>query len=267
MASSRLQSILIAGVWAGVLLAIATLLFQLGAQDQRYQLADLKEDPLYLRGPGFRIAGGIIISLILVIVAIGLASRRISTRWIWLLLIAGWGGYAAGSASAIARGGPVDHPGAMRLEFGSPLGTSVDLAATCRTAPGAPGTVVLVSADGVAFRVQFRDAVTGMARQYPAPDGVSIEVYGDPSAGHLPVIPKLPSTFLDGYFYVAKTSTLSDREGTVRAVASRHTRPDGSQLVPNDPWPSSYALTVTWTCDLVTTKAPQATMPTPTQGL
>ena len=102
---SRLRSFIVSGelfAWTAlslVLVGIAVFTYGHGVADWRYQLADLKEDPLYLRGPGVSVIGGIVISAIIGAGALAIrAGRRrdgpsaeptggrVRWHWWWLLI-------------------------------------------------------------------------------------------------------------------------------------------------------------------------------------
>lgn len=277
-----------------VLAAIAIWAYQRGIGDIHYQLADLKEDPLYLRGPGFTVAAGIVVSILIgVLVLVGraigpgasptgaAATGAIRWHW-WWLLAAGWGGYLAGGAVAFAAGGPVLRPGEMRLELGAPLATTVEVPATCRTVPGQPTVVASIAGDGNGLPyLRIGDEVTGAPVAWPAPGSAVIErLQGSPGEKDvaIPGLPGRPSMYSLGlgttagiqsglyviqqplsffrvYLYRPIGADMSAGGGTARFEASRTYMPMVvDAMIPNDPWPESFALTVTWTCDLATTK-------------
>ncbi len=330
MASARVRSIAVLGGVAILLAWIAVNTFQKGAWDVAYQLADLKEDPLYLRGPGWTVTGGIIVSVVYAVIALvaravwrrsrarptststaaaaavpapvapvahagpraARAVARIAAvrpRW-WWVLVAGWGSYLLGGAVSYVAGAPVDHPGTMTLTFGAPLappGTDVTVPATCRSIPGHPGTIAVVSADGTGFRVILRDRQTGLPWKWSGPTGVRVDLYGERD-GRTLVIPGLPdrpplasfllwsdlgsdailidrpTPILDAYGYDSTSATFTDTGGSVRATAGRgrNLLETINDLIPDDPWPDTYALGIDWTCDLGATR-PVTAEPTP----
>lgn len=276
------------GIWA----------YQVGAGDFRYQLADLKEDPLYLRGPGWRIASWIVFSLLVWggVSLAGLFRRRLRPkvaptpgrmrwRW-WWLLVAAWAGYAAGGAVAVAEGGPVLRPGTLRLEIGAPLAASLETSATCKTVPGKPAVVAsIVAQDDRLPSLQVLDGVTGARRG----DGLAfIDVawtgWKQPIA--IPGIPDRPPIyqivqngrlaigatlieaetipFLRAYGYQPVDNQVSGGSGTAHFLALRGRVSRYRDLIVNDPWPDSYELTVRWTCDLGATAPVIAPTPLPT---
>lgn len=270
------------------------------ATDWAYQLAGLADPFLGRPAPGWTVALLAVASAVLVMVWLGARSlvrspsagsverpaprRRSIVRWWWILLAA-WGGYALGAAATVAAGGPVDHPGSMRLTFGSPVDGTADVAVTCRSAPGKPTVITQVIPDvGTVPRIDLRNPSTGERRQWPAGTGVSLQANG-PSTQPL-TIPGVPDRapmysigmgvdgplygptipFLAAYFY--NVTNVDDRgaSGTLEAVAQRaHIGMNiVNDLVPDDPWPESYGLGMTWTCDLATTmpwSAPPAAPP------
>lgn len=289
-----------------VLTPIALWTFQRGMGDIQYQLADLKEDPLYLRGPGFTVAAGVVVTILVCVLAVvrSAVARRatpaqpptadaIPWHW-WWLLIAGWGGYLLGGAVAFAAGGPVLRPGTMQLELGAPLGRTIEIPATCTTVPGKPTVITSVAGDGNGLPyLRIADAVTGEPVAWPTPGGASIEgVQGSPGRPDV-AIPGLPDrppmyslslgaptpmqsglyvlehpvSFFRAYYYRPIGTDLSAGGGTARFEASRTYMPMVvDALIPNDPWPASFPLTVSWRCDLAATKPPPLPSPTPTQG-
>ena len=296
MTSSRLQSILAWATLFLVLVGIAVFTYGHGVADWRYQLADLKEDPLYLRGPGFTVIGGIVISAVVGVLALITKAvvRRIRPsptrtggglrwRW-WWLLTAGWGGYFAGIAVATAGGGPILRPGTMRLELGAPLGTVFDVPATCETVPGKPAVVASIVADDDRLpSLQVLDRVTGAPRR----DGLAFidvawtgweqpiaipglpdrpPIYGihlsDPATGDLRIEAEaIP--FLRAYGYQPVDNQVSGGSGTAHFLAGRGRVSLYRDLIVDDPWPDSYELTVRWTCDLGATAPSVAPTPHP----
>jgi hypothetical protein len=203
-----------------VLLAIAAWAFGRGAEDWHYKLADLKEDPLYLRGmPELTVVVGIVISILVGAVAlIARAVRRRpgpspertggGVRWHWwFLLIAGWGGYLVGSAVVIAGGAPANYSGRIHLEFGAPISSVADVPATCRSVVGEPDRVarVVPDVDG-SFQIDLRSVATGKAAGLMATlpvfvslpsDGVPENDFQPPNVPERP-LPYIQMTFEDG---------------------------------------------------------------------
>jgi hypothetical protein len=302
---SRLRSLIVSGelfAWATgflVLVGIAVFTYGHGVADWRYQLADLKEDPLYLRGPGPSVIVGIVISAVVSVMAPSITAdaRRIwpsptrtggGLRWHWWwLLIAGWGGYIAGIGVVTAGGGPILRPGTMRLELGAPLGTVFDVPATCETVPGKPAVVASIVADddrlpplevldrvtgaprwdGLAY---FDLAWTGRRQPVPIPDIpdrppiYQLDLVANPKTGDLRIEAEaIP--FLRAYSYQSVDNQVSGGSGTARFLAGRWRDSRYRDLIVDDPWPESYGLTVRWTCDLGAV-APAAAQ-TPRQSL
>jgi len=203
-----------------VLLAVAAWAFGRGSEDWHYKLADLKEDPLYLRGmPELAVVFGIVLSILVGAVALiaGAVRRRSgpspersggSVRWHWwFLLIAGWGGYIVGSAVVIAGGAPVNYSGSMHLEFGAPISSVADVPVTCRSVVGEPDRVARVTpdVDGV-FQLDLRSVATGKAAGLMATlpvfvslpnDGVPGNDFWPPNVPERP-LPYIQMTFEDG---------------------------------------------------------------------
>ncbi len=282
-------------VVVAVLGVVAIWAYQVGVGDFRYQLADLKEDPLYLRGPGPRVASGIVFSLLIwggVAVAGRLRRRarpqvpptRGEPRWRWWwLLAAAWAGYAVGGAIAVA----VLRPGTLHLEIGAPLAASLETPATCKTVPGKPALVASIVADDDRLPwLQVLDGVTGQSRgdglaviylawtgwkQSIAIPGIpdrppiyQIIAAGDPASGDLRVETQAVP-FLAAYGYQPVDNEVSGGSGTAHFLALRGRVSRYRDLIANDPWPDSYELTVRWTCDLGATVPVVAPTPLPTR--
>jgi hypothetical protein len=207
-------------VAALALVAVAVWAFGRGSEDWHYKLADLKEDPLYLRGmPELTIAVGVVLSILVGVVV--LVARAVSrqrgpspepaegiVRWHWwFLLIAGWGGYLVGSTVVIAGGAPVNYRGNMHLEFGAPISSVADVPATCRSVVGEPGLVARVTpdVDGL-FQLDLRSVATGKAaglmNALPVfvslpNDGVPGNDFQPPNVPERP-LPYIQITFEDG---------------------------------------------------------------------
>ncbi len=281
-----------------VLGVVAIWAYQVGAGDFRYQLADLKEDPLYFRGPGPRIASWIVFSLLIwgAVVVAGRFRRRprpeatptrgeLRWRW-WWLLAAAWAGYAAGGAIAVAEGGPVLRPGTLRLEIGAPLAASLETSATCKTVPGKPAVVASIVADEDGLpSLQVLDGVTGRPRgdglafidlawtgwkQSIAIPGIPDRppIYelipaGNPASGDL-LVEAEAVPFLRAYGYQPVDNEVSGGSGTAHFQALRGRVSRYRDLIADDPWPDSYELTVRWTCDLRATVPVVAPTPPPT---
>jgi len=64
-----------------------------------------------------------------------------------------------------------------------------------------------------------------------------------------------PVTFFRAYSTASTDADVSERSGTAHIEATRNPGiMNVDEMIPNDPWPESYVLTVSWTCDLRATK-------------
>jgi hypothetical protein len=210
-------------------------------------------------------------------------------RW-WWILAAAWGAYAVGGVATVLAGGPVDHPATMRFTIGAPVSTTFNVPATCRSAPGKPLVVAEVIPDAAGLPILgVRNAATGDpdTRTDAAghPIGVTLELTSDRGEGGAFVVPGLPArvpmyrldmgidgplagpetTFMRAYFYLAQEVDDRGSAGTLRAAATR-TRLQFqvvNDLIPDDPWPQTYDLGISWTCDLDGTKTTPGTVSAP----
>jgi hypothetical protein len=274
---SRRRFILTWGAVSLVLLGLAAWAYGVGAEDQRWQLAGLADPFLGHPAPALSVIAGIVISAMLgALVLISRRNRPSPTRaggrrwhW-WWLLIAGWGGYIAGSAVMIAGSAPVVYGGTMHLEFGAPLRSVADVPATCRSVVGKPEMVaqVIPAVDAlVAFdlrdglgsawgRVALTDDhVPGNDFEPPSvparPAPYSIYTAPDGSTMTRPAI-----SFVRAYDYGVERLTESGLSGVAVLTAARLHFADSPYVrwmnltVPIDPWPETYRLTVSWTCNV-----------------
>ncbi len=200
-----------------VLLVVAAWAFGRGTEDWHYKLADLKEDPLYLRGmPELTVVVGIVLSMLVGAIALvaGAVRRRRErapersgtvVRWHWwYLLVAGWGGYLVGSAVVIAGGAPVNYSGSMHLEFGASISSVADVPATCRSVVGEPDRVarIVPAVDGL-FQIDLRSVATGKAAGLTAtlPVFVSLPTDGVPGNDFQPPdVPERPAPYIQMTF-------------------------------------------------------------------
>jgi hypothetical protein len=210
-------------------------------------------------------------------------------RW-WWILAAAWGAYAVGGVATVLAGGPVDHPATMRFTIGAPVSTTFDVPATCRSAPGKPLVVAEVIPSGAGLPiVGLRNAATGerdtRTDAVGHPIGVALRLTSDRGEGATFVVPGLPArvpmyglgmgidgplagpetSFMQAYFYLAEEVDDRGSAGTLRAAATR-TRLQFQvvdDLIPGDPWPETYDLGISWTCDLEETKTTAGAVPTP----
>lgn len=262
--------------------------------DWNYELAGLADPFLGRPAPGWTllwVGAAIVLYMIGVGVALWLMERpsqgrALVARWWWLVPAAALGGYFLGALVTVAAGGPVDHPGTMRLQLGPPFNTSVEVPATCTTAPGRPDALVLVRGEGDGLpAIRVANEATGVPLDLPG--RVSTET-ARPASGPAPevVIPGMPErppmyevaqgvdglesrapiTFLHAYGYYPVNATVDAWTGSARLDARRNYAPAFivDQLVPDDPWPASYALTVSWACDPAIVKAAPVPTPWPT---
>jgi hypothetical protein len=284
MRSNRLRFILVSGALSLVLLGVAVVWYRAGAEDWRYQLAGLADPFLGRPAPAWSVFVGIVLSalvgaLILIARAVVRRTRPAPTRtggglrwhW-WWLLIAGWGGYVVGSAVVLAGGGPVDYRGGMHVEFSAPLGSVVDVPATCRSVVGKPGLVaqVVPAVDGF-VALDLRHVATGTAwvrasltnDRVPGNDFEPSNVPDRPAPyllyefedGSTEAQP--PISFLRAYDYGVARLTESGLSGVADLTGGRFRDPYGRAMIrwenltiPNDPWPETYRLTVSWTCNV-----------------
>lgn len=266
-------------------MAVAVLAFRHGTEDWGYQLAGLADPFLGRPAPGTTIALGIVISILWLVVRAVIRRRRPARdpgdrtvrRDIGWLLVAAWAGFAVGGAVAIARGGPIDHPGNMHVQFGAPLDSRADVPATCRSVVGEPDLVAeVVPTIERFFDLRLRDVATGeiwgltpsvLATQAndrkpendfepanvpdrPAPY-IEMTVFGGAKEAQPPI------WFLQAYDFQVARSAASSSSGVVAMEGVRFKDPSGSAdvrwvnlVLPDDPWPETFDFTIDWTCDL-----------------
>jgi len=288
MMLSRLRSILVACAQSLVLVGIAAWAYDRGAEDWRRQLSGVMEDPLFLRGvPGLTMIVLIVFSALVGVLSLisGAVVRRIRpspTRtgdglgwhW-WWLLVAAWGGYVVGGAVVIVGGGPVDHRGSMHVKFGAPLGSVADVPATCRSVVGEPFRLaqVIPAVDGL-VELALRNVATGRVcagiptlpvRAFVTDDRVPGNDFQSPNVPVRPLpyasgrdlngpIPQPPISFVRAYDYVQATRlTESGLSGAAQLTGVRFKdliRTWTNLTIPDDPWPDTYELTISWTCEM-----------------
>lgn len=293
----RLSARLVLGwvIVVGTGLPFALLAFRQGQTDWQYQLAGLADPFLGRPAPGWSIALGAIATVVVLLVGfIGRWMIRRSepdllttgpsspfhARW-WFALIVIWIGYGLGIASVAAGGGTTPMRGPLIFTFGRPIATSVQVAATCRTAVGKPDVIVEVTPTTQGLpRLVLRNPATGERNRYPEPTGAWAELVGGPAASAaypLPNVPERPLPFLratgmDGTVrddppisflgsFLYQVSALDERglsgSATLRGV--RITDGYGGGTGPgtlrwmnltlaNDPWPERLDINVEWTC-------------------
>jgi hypothetical protein len=219
----------------------------------------------------------------LVIWAVVLWMRR-SPSWIgstvrwhwWWVLLAWWIGYFAGGAVTIATEAPVNYPASVHVEFRTPLLSVADAQATCRSVVGQPGLVAQVAQVGGFLQIDLRDEMghdRGDGRAWAAVDHNGWHSH-DPASeikpANLPERPapyKLravgypatmkadpPLSFMQVYDYQVTKVTESGLSGVAELTGVRWWDPGWNPrwwvnlTIPNDPWPPTYELTVSWTC-------------------
>jgi len=314
---------LVVGLAATIVLSVLAIwAYRQAITDWRYDLAGLGDPFLGRPAPGFTIVVAAFVALVYSVIALTLraiarrvvrrrAARRAiasepaatplgtgmvirRSRW-WWPIGAAIGGYLAGGVLTIAAGGPVEHPGTMRLVFPAPIAGTIDVAVRCRSASGQPGVIaeVIPEAAGLPM-VSLRNPATGVADGRVAPRGWVHLPYLRPSEDDyvLPNVPErppvyllnrapsvssggrqvqdaaiiaVPIMFMGAYTYRTQDIEESTAAGRITASAVRTVDPYGlvlNELVPNDPWPDRYGLGVEWTCDLDRSLEP---VPAPTR--
>ncbi|MEW5990809.1 MAG: hypothetical protein AB1736_05610 [Chloroflexota bacterium] len=278
-----------------VALPLAAGAFAAGRTDWQYQLAGLADPFLGRPAPGFTIILGVIASFLLAVgvwvgrallrrtepLAAGrMAPPRIRARW-WFVLVVAWAAYGLGIASVAAAGGIRDYPGTMRLEFGPPVESTIEVPATCRTAVALPDVIAEVqpNVEGL-YGLVLRNLPTGERRRSPEPTGVFVELIGGGNAAtayELPNVPVRPLPhiemtlgtgetqsgppigFLGAYHYRVLDFEEAGMSGMVDVEGARFSDPFGDGTGPgsvrwvnleiqNDPWPPAIAVRIEWTC-------------------
>ena len=278
-----------------VALPVAASAFAEGRKDWQYQLAGLADPFLGRPAPGFTIAIGVVLTVLVAIGAwiVGSLVRRAEpreaeparpsrfrARW-WFVLLAGWGAFALGIASVAMAGGLRSYDGTMRLAFGRPISSTVEIAATCQVAVGKSDVVAEVAprAQGLP-RLLLRDVATGERRPWPAPAGVFVDLVGGGSAAtafELPNVPARPLPyiemtlgdgqkqsnppvgFLGAYDYQVVDVADNGMTGHAEVRGTRFAEPFGGGTgpgslrwvnleIPNDPWPPTITIDIEWTC-------------------
>ncbi len=265
------------------LVVVAVWAFGQGQTDWRFKVAGLADPFLGRPAPELTVIIALGVSALIAAVAAGTglvrwsmnAAREVSDRvlgWSWLLLLlAWWGGYAAGGATIVAAHGPIDYRASIHWEFGAPLNSTADVAGTCRTVVGRPETVADVRPDLLGLpSIDLRDVVSGKpvplevatawmdAGTYPE-DAAVFEPANAPArpSAYLVMsgVAERPISFVRAYNYKATDLSDSGLSGSARLAGTRFPDPYGDEslhwvnlTMPNDPWPPTYELTVSWTC-------------------
>ena len=205
---------------------------------------------------------------------------RIRARW-WLPVAGGWAAYALGAATVLAAGGPRTFEGTMRFAFGPPIGAAVEVAATCLTPVGKPELLAEVRpVPAGLYRLGLLNAATGDQDPRHPWSGARVELVGSraASAGYpLPNAParsnpqlvvtmddgttrsEPPIAFLAVYDYEIARVDGPGMAGDAEIIGTRWRDPHdpGSGPartswidleIPNDPWPQTLNVTVSWTC-------------------
>ncbi len=284
---SKLRLVVACAVLTPPLVYVAVWAFGQAQVDWRYKLAGLSDAFLGRPAPEMSVIIGLALTVIIGVAALvtGLVRRRrhrptdLAGRvlgWSWLLLlIAGWGGYVTGGATVVAAGGPIDARANMHWEFGTPLNSSADVPGTCRSVLGQAETVAEVQPDVLGLPgIHLRNVVSGKpeSRVGSAPGAVAgfypegSAVFAPPNIPERPQpylvqagAPPSPLPFVNAYNYRVTTINDSHLSGTAYLTGTRFSQPYVSSehwvdlTIPNDPWPPTYDLTVTWTCQASST--------------
>jgi hypothetical protein len=259
------------GVWA----------FTLAQKDWRYQLAGLADPFLGRPTPVLTVIAGAVLSAFVVGIARAVppVGRR-TARW---LVLGGWGGYLAGSAVMLAgagfsAAGFSGYPASVHLAFGSPLNSVADVRGTCRPVVGRPDEIaqLTLTADGLPS-FSLRDAATGQMYD-PVIETTRIkgaEAFQPPNVPDRPapyyvrkapdgttIGTTMPITFLHWYDFGIGALSESGLTGVAHMVGTRSigvvpsgplsaTDPSIQQVnmvIANDPWPATFAYSMSWTC-------------------
>ena len=266
--------------------AIVFLTVPRAIEDWQFQLAGLADPFLGRPAPGVTIVIGALISIVVLLVALGRSRprrRAIRSPLIWPL-IAFWGAYAVGAGATVVGGGQSTYSGTLAYDFGPVIGHQTTVRARCRTPVGKPSVLsdVAASTDDVAAPVGGlpmlwlrHEATGGRARpgQLAEPlvggrDGRPLPPYAVPRMTDRPR-PYLDVTMGDGTHYTEppidflraydyRISAIEDRglSGSATLHAQRTTNPydPGGGLrwvdlvIANDPWPPTFEMSVRWTC-------------------
>lgn len=283
-----------------LLLAVAVATYGKGVEDWQFKLADLHEDPLYLRGmPELTVIVGIILSGLAWIAGRIVRGRkpaptpvggRLRWHW-WWLLVAGWGGYVAGSAVVIAGGPSTTLSGNLHFEFEAPIGSAIDVPATCRTVVGKPDLVADVAPANPGFpQLTLRSSVTGSGHLsgWPPAGASFTDGRGSGNDRQVPNVPPRPApyiqmTLLDGstraeppisftraYNYWVIGLEERGMAGTADLLGVRFSDPFGSESLkwvnlemPHDPWPAAVDVRLAWSCGSAAASASPAPASTP----
>jgi hypothetical protein len=235
-----------------VLVVAATLTFGRGVHDER----DILAGWFY---PTMSAVGSVLVGVIVTVIAViamwvtGRRGRgpigRVVRRSVATAVGGLWLGYVAGVGVTSANGGPVDYPGVVRYELGSPIGRLVEVPGTCTSVVGHQTLLAEVKPeiDGLPTIVaRSKSAGTPSVGAFPKNNGRPNDDYELANVPDRPLDALLPDiTFIRAYHYVPASHAdlgFADR----LPLVGRWSWP-GHRLA-NDPWPESFELTVSWVC-------------------
>jgi hypothetical protein len=287
---SKLRLVVACAVLTPPLVYVAVWAFGQAQVDWRYKVAGLADAFLGRPAPEMSVIIGFALTAIIGVAALAtglvrwtmtaatdLAGRVLGWSWL-LLLIAGWGGYVTGGAIVVAAGGAIDYRANTHWEFGTPLNSAADVPGTCRSVVGQPETVAEVHLAVLGLPdIYLRDVVSGT----PVPlvrSALWTYHLGDYPEGSAvfepPNVPERPRpylaaggvhwqpiSFVRAYNYWVTKINDSHLSGTAYLTGIRFNDPYGGGdslywvdlTIPNDPWPPTYELTVSWACQASST--------------
>ncbi len=251
--------------------------------DWRYQFAGLANPVMGRPSPILTIAFGLVVSAVVIVIAIAARRRGAPASLLLVPLAVGWLAYAAGTGLAVAGGGQATHPGQLRYTFSGGIEHTETLAAVCSSAVGHPDLIADIEPD-----VDRHPAVQGLpaiSLRHPAtallwdagPDVHRFEIvrtdgtvpppfeiaaladrprpYMEEVSGPDPGQRQPPIGLLDAYDFDIVSSDDAGISGRAMLGAKRWHEPEAGEVrwvdltIPNDPWPESFDLEVSWTCD------------------
>ena len=251
--------------------------------DWRYQFAGLSNPVMGRPTPALTIAFGLVMSAVVIVTAVYVRRRGAGSSLFLAPLAVGWLAYAAGTGLVVAGGGQVLHPGQLRYTFSGGIEHTETLAAICSSAVGHPDLIADIEPD-----VDRRPAVQGLpviSLRHPAtsllwdagPDVHRFEIdrsdgsvpppfeiaalgnrplpYMEEVSGPEPGQRQPPIGMMDAYDFVVVSAGEDGMTGQAMLDARRWHEPEGGEVrwvdltVPDDPWPESFDLAVSWTCD------------------
>jgi hypothetical protein len=286
---SKLRLLVVCAVLAPPLVYVAVLAFGQAQVDWRFKVAGLADPLLGHPAPEMTVIIGLALTVTIGLAALATGLVRWTMKaatdragrvlgWSWLLLlVAGWGGYATGAATIVAAGGPVYDHASMHWEFGAPLNSAADVSGTCRTVVGQSETVAEVHPGVLGLPVIYlRDVVSGTPEPLVGaapwmdagafPEGTAVFEPANVPERPKPYLvvagaPGQPTSFVRAYNYRATKVEDSHLSGTAHLTGTRFKDPYGGSdslywvnlTIANDPWPATYELTVSWTCQATST--------------